>query len=101
MNQAQKEEYLREYSILKNEGKPFFPYAVTKDGAMAVIVMIVIIFLALMFGAALGPKAVLFLLLPFRGPARHAQPPEVHADGDDRRADHLHDPAVPPAVLRP
>jgi ubiquinol-cytochrome c reductase cytochrome b subunit/menaquinol-cytochrome c reductase cytochrome b/c subunit len=56
MNQAQKEEYLREYSILKNEGKPFFPYAVAKDSIMAVIVMLVIMFLALEFGAELGPK---------------------------------------------
>jgi len=56
MNQAEKEEYLREYSILKNEGKPFFPYAVAKDSLMAVIVMCVIIFLALMFGAEIGPK---------------------------------------------
>jgi ubiquinol-cytochrome c reductase cytochrome b subunit/menaquinol-cytochrome c reductase cytochrome b/c subunit len=57
MNQAEKEAYLREYSILKNQGKPFFPYAVAKDGTMAAIVMIVIIFLALLFGAELGPKA--------------------------------------------
>lgn len=57
MNQAQKEAYLREYSILKNEGKPFFPYAVVKDSIMACIVMAVIIFLSLMFGAELGPKA--------------------------------------------
>jgi menaquinol-cytochrome c reductase cytochrome b/c subunit len=57
MNQAEKELYLREYSVLKNEGKPFFPYAVAKDGSMAAIVMLVIIFLALMFGAELGPKA--------------------------------------------
>jgi menaquinol-cytochrome c reductase cytochrome b/c subunit len=57
MNQAEKEEYLREYSSLKNAGKPFFPYAVAKDSTMAVIVMIVIIFLAAMFGAELGPKA--------------------------------------------
>ncbi len=57
MNRAEKESYLRDYSILKNEGKPFFPYAVAKDGAMAVIVMAVIIFLSLMFGAELGPKA--------------------------------------------
>jgi menaquinol-cytochrome c reductase cytochrome b/c subunit len=57
MNQAEKEAYLREYSILKNEGKPFFPYAVAKDSTMALIVMIVIIFLAAMFGAELGPKA--------------------------------------------
>jgi menaquinol-cytochrome c reductase cytochrome b/c subunit len=57
MNQAQKEAYLREYSILKNEGKPFFPYAVAKDGTMAAIVVLMIIFLALLFGAELGPKA--------------------------------------------
>ena len=57
MNQSEKEAYLREYSLLKNEGKPFFPYAVAKDSAMALLVMLVIIFLALMFGAELGPKA--------------------------------------------
>jgi ubiquinol-cytochrome c reductase cytochrome b subunit/menaquinol-cytochrome c reductase cytochrome b/c subunit len=57
MNQAEKEAYLREYSILKNEGKPFFPYAVAKDSIMAVVVMLVIILLAAMFGAELGPKA--------------------------------------------
>ena len=57
MNQAEKETYLRDYSLLKNEGKPFFPYAVAKDGSMALIVMLVIIFLALMFGAELGPRA--------------------------------------------
>jgi menaquinol-cytochrome c reductase cytochrome b/c subunit len=57
MNQAEKEQYLREYSILKNQGKPFFPYAVAKDSIMALIVMLVIIFLALMFGAEIAPKA--------------------------------------------
>jgi ubiquinol-cytochrome c reductase cytochrome b subunit/menaquinol-cytochrome c reductase cytochrome b/c subunit len=57
VNQAEKEAYLREYSILKNQGKPFFPYAVAKDAWMAVIVMFAIIFLSLMFGAELGPKA--------------------------------------------
>src|SRR6201988_4217914 len=57
MNQAEKETYLREYSQLKNEGEPFFPYTVFHDGTMACIVMAVIIFLALMFGAELGPKA--------------------------------------------
>lgn len=56
MNQAEKERYLREYSILKNKGKPFFPYAVAKDGAMALIVMLVIMLLSLEFGAELGPK---------------------------------------------
>jgi menaquinol-cytochrome c reductase cytochrome b/c subunit len=56
MNQAEKEQYLRDYSTLKNQGKPFFPYIVAKDALMAVIVMMVIIFLALMFGSELGPK---------------------------------------------
>jgi ubiquinol-cytochrome c reductase cytochrome b subunit/menaquinol-cytochrome c reductase cytochrome b/c subunit len=57
VNQAEKEQYLREYSILKNQGEPFFPYAVAHDGVMAAITMLVIIFLALMFGAELAPKA--------------------------------------------
>jgi menaquinol-cytochrome c reductase cytochrome b/c subunit len=57
MNQAEKELYLREYSVLKSQGKPFFPYAVAKDAIMAAIVMLVIIFLSLMFGAEIGPKA--------------------------------------------
>ena len=57
MNAREKEEYLREYSILKGQGKPFFPYAVAKDGAMAAIVLFVIILMAVLFGAELGPKA--------------------------------------------
>src|SRR3954465_13567480 len=57
MNKAEKEEYLREYSILKSQGKPFFPYAVAKDSAMAVVVMVAIILMALTLGAELGPKA--------------------------------------------
>ena len=56
MNQQEKEQYLREYSILKAQGKPFFPYAVAKDSIMAVIVMAVSIFLALLLGDTLGPK---------------------------------------------
>jgi menaquinol-cytochrome c reductase cytochrome b/c subunit len=56
VNQAEKEAYLSEYSVLKNEGHPFFPYAVAKDSLMAVVVMVVIIFLSLLFGAELGPK---------------------------------------------
>ncbi len=56
MNQAEKEAYLRDYSILKNQGKPFYPYAVAKDAIMAMIVVFVIMFLSLMFGAELGPK---------------------------------------------
>jgi len=57
MNTREKEAYLREYSILKAQGKPFFPYAVAKDSLMAVVVMIAIILLALTLGAELGPKA--------------------------------------------
>ena len=51
MNAREKEQYLREYSILKGQGKPFFPYAVAKDGAMACIVLVVIITLAIVLGA--------------------------------------------------
>ena len=57
MNKQQKEEYLREYSILKSQGKPFFPYAVAKDSLMACVVMIIIITMSLVLGAELGPKA--------------------------------------------
>ena len=57
MNNRQKEDYLKEYSLFKNEGKSFFPYAVAKDGGMAVITMLVIILMALALGAEIGPKA--------------------------------------------
>jgi menaquinol-cytochrome c reductase cytochrome b/c subunit len=57
MNQREKEEYLREYAQLKAEGKPFFPYAVAKDAAMACVVMAVIIALSLLFGVGLEGKA--------------------------------------------
>ena len=57
MNQREKEEYLREYSSLKAQGKPFFPYAVAKDAGMACVVMAVIITLSLLFGAELFGKA--------------------------------------------
>jgi ubiquinol-cytochrome c reductase cytochrome b subunit/menaquinol-cytochrome c reductase cytochrome b/c subunit len=57
MNKREKEEYLREYSILKAKGKPFFPYAVAKDAAMACVVMAVIITMSLVLGAELGSKA--------------------------------------------
>src|SRR5437763_13425336 len=57
MDKAEKEQYLREYAVLKAQGKPFFPYAVTKDAAMACIVMAVIITLSIVLGAELGPKA--------------------------------------------
>jgi len=57
VNQREKELYLREYSLLKAQGKPFFPYAVAKDSAMACVVLLSIIAMAIIFGAELGPKA--------------------------------------------
>ena len=57
MNAREREQYLREYSILKNQGKPFFPYAVAKDSLMACVTLVVIILMAILFGAELGPKA--------------------------------------------
>jgi menaquinol-cytochrome c reductase cytochrome b/c subunit len=57
MDAREKEQYLREYSILKNQGKPFFPYAIAKDSIMACVTLGVIITMAILFGAELGPKA--------------------------------------------
>jgi menaquinol-cytochrome c reductase cytochrome b/c subunit len=56
VNAREREQYLREYSILKNQGKPFL-YSMAKDSVMACIVLAVIIFMAILFGAELGPKA--------------------------------------------
>ena len=39
MNQREKEEYLREYAVLKAQGKPFFPYIIVKDGVMMIVVI--------------------------------------------------------------
>src|SRR4029078_370670 len=50
-------QYLREYDTLKKQGKPFFPYAVLKDGVMASIGLLVIIAMSILLGAQLGPKA--------------------------------------------
>jgi ubiquinol-cytochrome c reductase cytochrome b subunit/menaquinol-cytochrome c reductase cytochrome b/c subunit len=57
MNRREKEQYLREYSIQKAQGKPFFPYAVMKDSLMACVVMACIITMSLVLGAELGSKA--------------------------------------------
>ncbi len=57
MNNREKEQYLREYQVLKQKGKPFFPYAILKDGVMAMVTLAVIIVMALFLGAELGPKA--------------------------------------------
>ena len=57
MNAREKEQYLREYEVLKKKGKPFFPYAVAKDSAMFFIVVAMIMTLSLVLGAEQGPKA--------------------------------------------
>ena len=57
MDAREKEQYLREYSILKNQGKPFFPYAIAKDSIMACVTLGVIILMSIVLGAELGPKA--------------------------------------------
>ena len=57
MNAREKEQYLREYSTLKSQGKAFFPYAVFHDSIMMIITMAVIIVMAVVLGAELGPKA--------------------------------------------
>ena len=56
MNNAEKEAYLREYDLLKKKGKPFFPYAVFKDSAMFLVVVLVIAALSIILGAEQGPK---------------------------------------------
>jgi menaquinol-cytochrome c reductase cytochrome b/c subunit len=53
---SEKEVYLREYEVLKKKGKPFFPYAVLKDTAMAFVVVIVVVLMSLVLGAEQGPK---------------------------------------------
>ena len=57
MNRAEKESYLRDYELLKKQGKPFFPYAVLKDSSMALIVVLMIALLSIVLGAEQGPKA--------------------------------------------
>jgi len=109
MNQREKEEYLREYALLKAKGKPFFRTR-RKDAAMACVVMAVIITMSLVLGAELGSKANRPPRRTCRvpsgtssscsSPARHTAA-EPGSAGDDRRAHDLHDPAVPAALLRP
>jgi len=57
VNRQEKEQYLREYEVLKKKGKPFFPYAIMKDSVMALIVVLVIVAMSLWLGAEQGPKA--------------------------------------------
>ena len=51
MKPTEKEDYLRNYQILKSQGKPFFPYAVLKDSVMAAVVLGVIIAMSVILGA--------------------------------------------------
>jgi quinol-cytochrome oxidoreductase complex cytochrome b subunit len=57
MKAFDKQAYLEEYELLKKKGKPFFPYAVLKDSAMALLVVGVIVAMSIIFGAEQGPKA--------------------------------------------
>ncbi|MDO9410156.1 c-type cytochrome [Patulibacter sp.] len=57
MNQREKEEYLREYAVLKAQGKPFFPYIIVKDGVMMIVVIGTIMLLSLLLGGELTAKA--------------------------------------------
>ncbi|MDQ2622236.1 MAG: c-type cytochrome [Actinomycetota bacterium] len=57
MNSREKEEYLREYEILKKKGKSFFPYAIMKDSVMMLVVTAVLIVMSIVMGAEQGPKA--------------------------------------------
>ena len=104
MNAREKEQYLREYEILKKQGKPFFPYAVFKDSAMAVITLGVIIVdgdrarrRARPEGRPdehdLRPAARVVLLLPVRAAARR-EAAGARLPGHDRHPDDLPGPAA-------
>src|SRR6266705_2551961 len=82
MNRAEKEQYLRDYALLKAKGKPFFPYAVAKDSVMACVFLIEL--LRVIKPAVLVPVAtigvptvcmILLFTLPFidRGPERRPE----------------------------
>lgn len=55
MNDAQKEAYKRDYALAKEQGKPFFPYAIYKDMIVATFTIGLIIFLAIWARAEVGP----------------------------------------------
>src|SRR5919112_303125 len=68
MNAREKEQYLREYHVMKGKGKPFFPYAVLKDSLMACIVLLVIIAMAFLTieGALAGSPTEIEMKVPER-----------------------------------
>ena len=60
MNTREKEQYLREYEVLKKKGKPFFPYAIMKDSVMMLVVTAVLILMSVVmatFMLMLFPRA--------------------------------------------
>lgn len=57
MNRREKEQYLREYSVLKSKGKPFFPYVIAKDGGMVIVVIGVILLMSYLLGGTIASKA--------------------------------------------
>lgn len=57
MNRREKEQYLREYAVLKAKGKPFFPYVVAKDGGMLILVIGAILVMAYLLGGTIASKA--------------------------------------------
>lgn len=57
MNRREKEQYLREYAVLKTKGKPFFPYIVAKDSLMICVVIGVILLMSWLLGGTIASKA--------------------------------------------
>ncbi|MFT4036295.1 MAG: c-type cytochrome [Patulibacter sp.] len=57
MNRREKEQYLREYAVLKAKGKPFFPYVIAKDGGMLIIVIGIILAMSYLLGGTIAAKA--------------------------------------------
>lgn len=57
MNRREKEQYLREYAVLKSKGKPFFPYVIAKDGGMMILVISVILVMSYLLGGTIASKA--------------------------------------------
>ncbi len=56
MNEAQKKAYKEDYAKAKEQGKPFFPYAIYKDTIVASLVVGIIIFLAIWARVEVGPE---------------------------------------------
>jgi menaquinol-cytochrome c reductase cytochrome b/c subunit len=57
VNRREKEQYLREYAVLKAKGKPFFPYVIAKDGGMVMVVIGTILVMSYLLGGTIASKA--------------------------------------------